>query len=65
MKLAIQIIDNEQGGYTAVCPSLPGCRCLGETRQEAKEKLNEAILGYVAAVNNFVPETLGPELVEA
>ncbi len=65
MKLAIRIIDNEQGGYTAVCPSLPGCRSMGGTREEAREKLNEAILGYIAAVNNFVPENLGPELVEA
>ena len=65
MKLAIRIVDNESGGFTAVCPSLPGCRSMGGTREEAKEKLNEAILGYIAAVNNFVPENLGPELVEA
>jgi len=65
MKLAIRIADNEHGGFTAVCPSLPGCRSMGGTREEAKEKLNEAILGYIAAVNNFVPENLGPELVEA
>jgi len=65
MKLAIRIIDNEQGGYTAICASLPGCRSVGETRQEATEKLNEAILGYIAAVNNFVPENLGQKLVEA
>jgi predicted RNase H-like HicB family nuclease len=38
---------------------------MGGTREEAREKLNEAILGYVASLNNFVPENLGPELVEA
>lgn len=65
MKLAIRIVDNEHGGFTAVCPSLPGCMSMGGTRQEAREKLNEAILGYIAAVNNFVPENIGPELVEA
>jgi len=65
MKLAIRIIGNEQGGYTAICASLPGCQSVGGTRQEATEKLNEAILGYIAAVNNFVPENLDPEFVEA
>ena len=65
MKLAIRIIDNEQGGFTATCPSLPGCRSTGGTKQEACEKLNEAILGYIASINNFVPENVSPELVEA
>ena len=65
MKLAIRITDNERGGYTAMCPSLPGCRSMGGTREEAREKLNEAILGYIASLNNFIPENLGPELVEA
>lgn len=65
MKLTIQILTNEQGSYTAVCPSLPGCRSIGSTREEAQERLNEAILGYIASVNNFVPENLSPELIEA
>jgi len=65
MKLAIQIINNDRGGFTAVCPSLPGCRSTGGTREEAQERLNEAILGYIASINNFVPENLCQELIEA
>jgi predicted RNase H-like HicB family nuclease len=65
MKLTVRIFDNERGGYTAVCPSLPGCCCHGVTRQEAKDRLDEAIRGYIAAVSNFVPETVIQESVEA
>ena len=64
MKLRIRIIENEDGRYTAVCPSLPGCQCLGTSRDEARKRLNEAIRGYVAAVSNFVPENLLKEVVE-
>ena len=65
MKLTVRIFDNEQGGYTATCPSLPGCCCRGTTRDEAKHRLDEAIRGYLAAVGNFVPENLAQDLVEA
>ena len=65
MKLTVRIFDNESGGFTAVCPSLPGCCSYGGTREEAKQKLDEAIRGYIAAVNNFVPENLVQEFVEA
>jgi len=64
MRLSVTIFRNEQGGYIASCPSLPGCRCLGQTRQEAAKKLDDAIRGYIAAINNFVPEHLTPEVVE-
>ncbi len=64
MKLRIRIIENEDGRYTAVCPSLPGCQSLGTSRDEARKRLKEAIRGYVAAVNNFVPENLLKEVVE-
>jgi predicted RNase H-like HicB family nuclease len=65
MKLRIRIIQNEHGDYTALCTSLPGCVSRGSTREEAREKLNEAIRGYIAAVNNFVPEKLLHEVMEA
>jgi len=64
MKLSIRIIQNEQGDYTGLCPSLPGCVSRGRTRTEAREKLDEAIRGYIAAVNNFVPEKLSGQVME-
>lgn len=64
MKLCIRITIDSEGTYTAVCPSLPGCWCRGRTREEARERLDEAIRGYLAAVGNFVPEKLIHEVVE-
>ena len=64
MKLCVRIIRDSHG-FTALCPSLPGCVSRGSTRDEAKENLDEAIRGYIAAVNNFVPERLDHEVVEA
>ncbi len=52
MKLCIRIMKNEKGDYTAVCSSLPGCVTTGRTREEAREKLDEAIRGYIAAISN-------------
>ncbi|MFP4354023.1 MAG: type II toxin-antitoxin system HicB family antitoxin [Phycisphaerae bacterium] len=64
MKLTIRILRNEEGGFTAVCPTLPGCITKGGTRQEAADRLDEAMRGYIAAVSNFVPEKLEREEME-
>ena len=64
MKLCVRIIRDNRG-FTALCPSLPGCVSRGSTRNEARENLDEAIRGYIAALNNFVPERLDHEVVEA
>ena len=56
MKIRISIILNESGGYTAICPALPGCKCQGKTREEVWEKINETIFGYIASLSDFVPE---------
>ena len=65
MKLSIRITADDRGGFTAVCPSLPGCISKGDSREEARQRLDEAIRGYFAALNNFVPEHLPSEVVEA
>ena len=46
MKLSVQIVQNEQGDFTALCPTLPGCMCRGDTREEVCDKLDEVIRGY-------------------
>ena len=65
MKVCVQIIQNDDGNFTAVCPSLPGCLSRGTSREEAYSKLEDAIRGYLAAVGNFVPERVTHEIVEA
>ncbi|HUS90395.1 MAG TPA: type II toxin-antitoxin system HicB family antitoxin [Phycisphaerae bacterium] len=63
MKLTIRIFDDERGGYIAICPSLPGCRCRGGSREEARQRLEEAVRGYIAAVSNCVPENVSHDLL--
>ena len=65
MRLCIRIIQNEQGGYTALCPMLPGCTSRGDSPQQAEDRLDEAIRGYIAAMSNFVPEHLDHEVLQA
>ena len=65
MKLRIHIVENDAGGFTAVCPALPGCTSRGETPRQAEDRLDDAIRGYIAAMGNFVPEHLDHEVVHA
>ncbi len=58
MRLCVRIRQNERGRYVASCPSLPGCVSAGVTEQQAKDNLEEAIRGYLASVNNFVPHDI-------
>lgn len=37
----------EEGGYIAYVPLLPGCITQGETFEEAKENVKDAIQGYI------------------
>lgn len=39
-----------EGGYVAVVPALPGCMTQGETFEEAKENIKDAISGYIAVL---------------
>jgi predicted RNase H-like HicB family nuclease len=40
--------DSETGDYSAVCPELPGCASAGETEDEARANIREAIELYLA-----------------
>ena len=63
MKLCVRIDKSDRGGYTASCPSLPGCITYGQTPEEAKERMGEAIQGYLASVSDFVCENIGSQVV--
>ncbi|OGQ51597.1 MAG: hypothetical protein A3J24_00910 [Deltaproteobacteria bacterium RIFCSPLOWO2_02_FULL_53_8] len=49
MRLVV-ITPDEDGGFVAECPSLPGCISQGETREETIKNITEAIKGYIAAL---------------
>ena len=39
--------DKEEGGYTAIVPSLPGCITQGPTIEKTLKRVKEAITGYI------------------
>jgi antitoxin HicB len=55
MKLCVRVRQTERGRFMASCPSLPGCVSSGRTEAQARDNLQEAITGYLASVNEFVP----------
>jgi predicted RNase H-like HicB family nuclease len=42
--------DLEDGGYTAECPSIPGCVSEGDTVEEAMRNIRDAIEGCLAVL---------------
>ena len=42
--------------YSAVCPELPGCASAGETEEEARANIREAIELYLAPGDIELPE---------
>ena len=42
-RFTIVIEADEAGGYYALCPTLPGCYSQGETLEETKRNIQEAI----------------------
>jgi len=46
----IILYPGEDGYWVVECPSLPGCISQGKTKEEAIENIREAIIGYIAAL---------------
>jgi predicted RNase H-like HicB family nuclease len=42
--------DEEDGGYVAECPAIPGCVSEGETVEEALANIKEAIAGCLESL---------------
>jgi len=50
MQYPVVFEKNEDGGWTTTCPLLPGCISEGDTREEAKRNIKDAIHLYLRAV---------------
>jgi predicted RNase H-like HicB family nuclease len=48
--------DSQAGGWSAVCPELPGCASAGETEAEARLNIEEAIRLYLAPSELDLPQ---------
>ena len=54
MKIKIFLEPSDEGGYTAIVPSLPGCISEGETKEEAIKNIKEAIELYLEPVEDDI-----------
>jgi len=64
MKLKIILEPSEEGGYTAIVPSLPGCISEGDTKEEALKNIREAIELYLEPVEDDQTFTPNAEMIE-
>lgn len=53
MKIRAIIHAAEEGGYWAEVPALPGCITEGDTLDEVKHNLQDAIEGWLIVANSF------------
>lgn len=65
MKLTIVLEPQEEGGYTAYVPSLPGCISQGETKEEAIKNIKEAVELYIESDTNELLEYGGERITVA
>ncbi|MFA4888797.1 MAG: type II toxin-antitoxin system HicB family antitoxin [Candidatus Omnitrophota bacterium] len=52
MRLQVVIEEDETGYYVAEVPALPGCVSQGKTIAEVKTNIKEAIVGWLAVMND-------------
>ena len=67
MKLRVIIEQDEDGKFVATCPTLPGCISQGETREQARANIIDAIKGYITSLRKHgeaVPPPITEEVVE-
>ena len=65
MKIKVVLEPSEEGGYTAIVPSLPGCISEGDTKEEALKNIQEALELYLEPVEDdkiFAPNAETVEL---
>jgi len=56
VKLKALIFRAEEGGYWAKVPAFPGCVTQGETLEEVKDNLRDAVENYLAVAAEMAEE---------
>ena len=62
MNIKVVLEPSEEGGYTAIVPSLPGCVSEGDSKEEALKNIREAITLYLEPVDDDI--SLSPDAEE-
>ena len=58
MKVKVIVHKAEEGGYWAEVPSLPGCFTQGETLEELKQNVYEAVEGWLRTKEENINEVV-------
>lgn len=53
MVFKVVLEPSEEGGYTAIVPTLPGCISEGDTIQEAMTNIREAVELYLEPLDDY------------
>lgn len=48
------LLHESEEGFSVSCPGLPGCWSQGTTEEEALKNIQDAIVEYLAAVDDLV-----------
>lgn len=64
MNLRIILEPSDEGGYTVTVPAFPGCISQGDTRQQALENIQEAIMLYLEPVEDDYSFAAKSEMLE-
>ncbi len=59
MNYRVRLIQDEEGGFAAICPELPGCVSQGDTEEEAMTNVTEAIRLYLEVREELLAEQGG------
>ena len=58
------VFSRDENGYYAWCPELPGCQTQGDTYEEARANIQEAIELYLETMTpDEVRDALGKEIL--
>ncbi|MEJ7681365.1 MAG: type II toxin-antitoxin system HicB family antitoxin [Segetibacter sp.] len=58
------VFSKDENGYYAWCPELPGCQTEGDTYEEARTNIQEAIELYLETMTpDEVQDALGKEIL--
>ncbi len=61
MKYTIKIKQTEEG-FAVWCPELPGCASQGDTEEEAKANIREAIREYLEVASELNKDVITAEV---
>jgi len=64
MRIKIILEPSEEGGYTAIVPSLPGCISEGNSKEEALKNIREAVELYLEPVEDDEIFPANSEIIE-